>query len=79
MIPQGSISDLKKNPAATVELMNRTGEVELINGRSKKVIAILTPPKGSNKIVLGSLVGKGSYSIDEDNWEMTEDELLGED
>lgn len=72
-----SVGEFKTNFSEALELVKQGEEVEVLYGRAKKPIARLVPP-GPVKTggLLGLLVGKASFEMDED-WKVTPEELLG--
>ena len=73
---QMSVGDFKTNFSEVLELIKKGEEIEVLYGRSKKPIAILSPPKRMQKSeLLGALSGKASFSMSDD-WKMSPEELL---
>ena len=74
-----SVGEFKTKFSEVLELVKNGEEVEVLYGRTKKLIARLVPCCAKQKDrLLGLLEDKASFSMRDnwsDNWKMTPDEL----
>ena len=76
-ILQLPVGDFKARFSEALDVVSRGGKVCVTYGRSRKPVAVLSPPSPSAaKRKLGILAGKVEFHISED-WSLSEEEFLG--
>jgi antitoxin (DNA-binding transcriptional repressor) of toxin-antitoxin stability system len=72
-----SVAEFKTNFSEALEKVRDGEEIEVLYGRAKKPVAVLSPPRSEKtEFELGILKGKMSFKINGD-WKMTTEEFLG--